>query len=99
MSTSSTKLDLLVEESSQFRPHLKRFRRPSSETCPEWKRPLIGPALDIGRAKAAARREPSLHRDHLLEFDRGDLSRTAQTVENWFGEPMRFSLLDAAAWN
>ena len=30
------------------------------------------------------------YRDDLLEFDRGDLSRAAQKVENWFGVPVRF---------
>ena len=34
--------------------------------------------------------EPFQYRDDLLEFDRGDLSRAAQTVENWFGVPVRF---------
>ena len=37
--------------------------------------PAISRALDIGRAEAAAGREPFLYRDDLLEFDRGDLSR------------------------
>jgi len=64
--------------------------------------PVIGRALDIGGAKAAAGREPFLYRDNLLEFDRGDLSRAAQIAENWFGVPVRFgelSLLASAAWN
>ncbi len=38
------------------------------------------------------------YRDDLLEFDRGDLSRAAQTVENWFGVPVRFGGLSLRAF-
>ena len=38
------------------------------------------------------------YRDDLLEFDSGDLSRAAQTVENWFGVPVRFGGLSLLAF-
>jgi hypothetical protein len=72
--TPSRELDLFVEESSQ---------RPSRVEVP-----VIGRALDIRRALILV--VSFFYRDDLLEFDRGDLPRAAQTVENWFGVPGRF---------
>ena len=90
---------MLVEESSQP-PSLERFCRPSIGNLPRVEVPATGRALDIGPAKAAVGRQPFLYRDDLLEFDRGGLSRAAQTVENCFGEPVRFgglSLIDCSS--
>ena len=54
--------------------------------------------LTLGVRRRTAGREPFLYRDDLLEFDRGDLSRAAQTAENWFGVPVRFGGLSLRAF-
>jgi len=95
---SEKKLDPLVEESSQFRPHLRDSVALPSGTYPGWKCPQLAVPLTLGVRRRLRVVNLFQYRDDLLEFDSGDLSRAAQTVENWFGVPVGFGGLSLRAF-